>query len=431
MTEIDVKIMALGSKGDGIAETDNGRLFIPFAVPGDRVRVRIEKNAARFCRGKITSVLDPAPQRLDAACEHFSDCGGCSVQQLSDIKYQSWKLQIVKEALSLRKIETPIIKALIPGHISGRRRIRFSARRLGSGTVIGFKRFRSNQIVDVKTCPVTVEKIYNLIPALRELLNGILQVKENAEVAITASDSGLDITLLIPKEPNLSYREIIANFAVKYDIARICWKNLYDKSLETAEPVIERRAVMVHFGKVLVKIPPDAFLQPTVSGEKILSDIVFNAVKESKKVIELFSGCGAFSLPLANRGIQISAFDLAEDHIFALLQAARDYGMGERVTAETRDLYRRPLDKSEFDEVDAIILNPPRSGAISQIMHIAESRVPMVVYVSCNPNTFARDVYEMTEGGYKLQQLVPVDQFLWSHHIELVGVLKYVHSEPH
>jgi len=428
---MDVKILALGSKGDGIADTDIGRVFIPFAVPGDRVRVRIEKFSAEFCRGKIMSVLDPAPQRIDAACEHFSDCGGCSVQQLSYIKYQSWKLRIVKEALSRCKIESPNIKTLIPGHISRRRHIRFSARRLVSGTVIGFKRFGSNQIVDVKTCPVTVEKICNVIPALRDLLNGFLQVKENAEVAITASDSGLDITLLIPKEPNLSYREIIANFAVTYDIARICWKNLNDKSFEAAEPVIERRAVMVHFGKVSVKIPPDAFLQPTVSGEKTLRDIVFNAVKGSKKVIELFSGCGAFSLPLANRGVQISAFDFSEDHIFALLQAARDYGIGERVTAETRDLYRRPLVKSEFDEVGAIILNPPRTGAISQVMQIAKSKVPMVVYVSCNPNTFARDVYEMIAGGYKLEQLVPVDQFLWSPHIELVGVLKYIYSEPH
>jgi len=428
MTEIDVKILELGSKGDGIAKTDNGRVFIPFAVPGDLVRARVGKFSAGFCRGEIKSVLDAAPQRIDAACEHFTDCGGCSVQQLSDIKYQSWKVRIVKEALSRRKIEPLIIKTLIPGHISRRRRIRLSARRLVSGTVVGFKKFGSNQIVDVKKCSVTVEKICDLIPALRDLLNGFLQVEDNAEVAITASDSGLDVTLLIPEEPNLSLREILTRFAVRHDIARICWKKLNDKSLETAEPVIERRAVMVHFGKVSVKIPPDAFLQPTASGEKILRDSVINAVKGSKKIIELFSGCGAFSLPLASSGFQISAFDFAEDHIFALLQGARDYGIGERVTAETRDLYRRPLVRSEFEEVDAVVLNPPRSGAISQVMHIAQSKVAIVVYVSCNPNTFARDVYEMTERGYTLQTLTPVDQFLWSPHIEIVGVLKLINS---
>lgn len=428
VTEIDVNILALGSKGDGVALINGCKVFVPFSVPGELVRVRIGEFENGSCRGEIQSVLIKNSDRKTPACDHFTICGGCAVQQLKDAKYNSWKRKIIIENLRRQKIESGCVKPLISGHSSKRRRVRFSARRLTSGTMVGFKKFGSNQIVDLRSCPVVVDKIWILVPKIRVLLNRFLKVRDRAEIAVILGDTELDITILTSEEPNLSFREAISDFAIEHDIARICWRKIKDKSSNKAEPLIQRRPVKVKYDKYLVQIPPDAFVQPTALGEEILRKHVMHAVSGATKIIELFSGCGAFTLPLAGHGLQVSAFDIEEEHIGSLLQAARAYGLENKITANTRDLYRRPLIGDDFSNVDAVILNPPRSGAGTQINHLAASNAPVVVYVSCNPSSFAQDAAKLIEFGYILEELVPVDQFLWSPHVELVAVLKRINT---
>ena len=180
----------------------------------------------------------------------------------------------------------------------------------------------------------------------------------------------------------------------------------------------------MQFGGVAVKIPPDAFVQPTAQGEKIIREKVTEAIGKAKKIIEFFAGCGALALPLASSGHNVSAFDLAEDHIAALSLAARSHGLGERIKVEVRNLHRRPLLGSEFDKVDAVILDQPRGGATEQAIHLATSQVPVIAYVSCDPKSFARDAEVLIAGGYNIMHVLPFDQFLWSPHVELIGIFK-------
>ena len=251
-----------------------------------------------------------------------------------------------------------------------------------------------------------------------------LKIGESAEIAITFTNNGLDITLLLPTEPDLANRERLAVFAETHDVSRINWK-LFDSKFEhAAEPVVTRRVVKMKFGDVAVRIPPDAFVQPTAKGEKIIREKVTEAVEKAKRIVELFAGCGALALPLASRGHHVSAFDLAEDHIAALSLAARSQGLGERIKVEARNLHRRPLLGTDFDNVDAVILDPPRGGAVQQAIHLAASNVPVITYVSCDPLSFARDAEVLISGGYSLVDVTPFDQFLWSPHLELIGIFE-------
>ena len=424
MTDVDLRVKALGVRGDGIAELDQGKVFIPFTVPGDVVRVSLEKFKDRPHRAKVLSILEAGAERIEAACRHFTICGGCSVQQLSKANYQSWKHDIVYQALDRQNIDTSVLKNLIPGDPHTRRRIRVSARRLARGTILGFRERGSHRVVVLEECPIMVSEILAVLPQLREFLTQSLKVGDSAEIAITYADTGLDITLSLPTEPDLADRERLAVFADANDISRINWNLFNSKFGEVAEPIVTRRVVKMQFDDVAVAIPPDAFVQPTAQGERIIREKVTEAVEKAKRIVELFSGCGALALPLARRAHHVSAFDLAEDHIEALSLAARENGMGERVKVETRNLHRRPLLGSEFDNVDAVILDPPRGGAAQQATHLAASEVPLIAYVSCDPHSFARDADVLIAGGYSLMNVMPFDQFLWSPHLELIGIFE-------
>jgi len=424
VTDLDVRIKAIGARGDGIAEEQGGAIFVPFAAPGDLVNIRLSKSKDGSRRGKILSIKEPGDGRHSAACRHFTQCGGCSVQHLSPTSYQAWKRDIVCQALERQNLDVAVVADVVAGSAGTRRRARFSARRLAGGTILGFLEMGSHRVVNIEECPVLHSDIISVVPSLRKLMDGLLDVRANAEAAITRADTGLDISLLMTGEIDLSVRENLAAFAESHDIARISWKPLQSKAGESAEPIVTRRAVAMNFGDVQTDIPPDAFIQSTGWGEQVLREHVLAATKGARKVVELFAGCGAFTLPLAQLGGHVFAIDMAQDHLDALSRAARANALGERVTVESRNLDRRPLVGPELDNVDVVVLDPPRAGAASQAGLLAQSPVPVVVYVSCNPQSFARDARNLIEGGYHLESVVPVDQFLWSPHLELVGVFR-------
>ena len=424
MTDIEVTIKALGAKGDGVAEALGGTIFVPFAAPGDLVKLRLSKFKDGSRRGKILSITEPGYDRHPAACSHFTQCGGCSLQHLSPTAYQAWKRDIVCQAFKRQNLDVSVIADLVAGSAGSRRRARFSARRLAGGTILGFLKTGSHRIVDLNECPVLHSDIISVVPPLRELLGGLLDVRGIAEIAVTRADSGLDITLLMTGKPDLKVRQNLAIFGETNDVARISWKPLKTKAGESAEPIVTRRAVAMNFGDVQTEIPPDAFIQPTSRGEQTLREHVVAAVGGAARVVELYAGCGAFTLPIAKSGSQIFAVDMAQDHLEGLSRAARSNALGERLTAEARNLDRRPLAGPELDGVDVVVLDPPRAGASSQVGLLARSTIPVIVYVSCNPQSFARDARKLIDGGYRLESVVPVDQFLWSPHVELVSVFR-------
>ncbi len=426
---LEVEIAALGGSGDGIAETPRGRVFVPFSAPGDRLQVRLEKGRgkSRAFRAAIVARLEDGPDRKAPECRHFGDCGGCALQHLTEAAYESWKAGRVREALSRQKLDPGVVAALRRIAPAARRRVGLKAELRGKGAVaLGFFAAASHRIVDIAECPVMAPAICDLLPDLRRLFGEILAPGARAEAAVTLAETGLDVVLRLAHAPDMEALERLAGFAEDADLARLSWQALRPagRDAPAPEPVAARRPVQAVFSGVPVDLPPDAFVQPSVDGERLLSATIAAALSGAGRVVDLYAGCGTFTFALAAAGAHVRAFEAADDHAAALAAAARRAGLDGQVTVARRDLVRRPLSAAELGDAEAVVLDPPRPGAAAQIGVLAGARVPLIAYVSCNPVSFARDARTLVDGGYRLESVMPVDQFQFSPHVELVALFR-------
>ena len=428
---VELTIEALGSEGDGIASlpgeggSATAKLFVPFALPGERVRARLVPGVEPR-RAQIESVLTPSPERVDPPSPHFGICGGCNMQHLAIAPYQVWKRGLLTAALAQVGIADAAVAPLVAVTPGSRRRATWFARRPASGKVeIGFLARGSHDIVDMQACPVLAPPLVALLDPLRDLLGRMLPPGGRAEIVVNLLDSGIDLLLRLPGALPPALRQMLAGFAVQRDLVRLAWQAMTRPGTAPSlwEPIVERRPARALFGKVAVPLPPGAFLQATKQGETVLVGEAVAAVAGAKRIADLFCGAGAFTFPLAAVA-PVHAVDGSKVLITALRRAADAAGIGGRITTDVRDLIKRPLVADELKKFDAVLFDPPRAGASSQAGRIAAARIPLVVAVSCNPASFARDAKLLTDGGYTLEKAVPVDQFVWTPHLEIVAVFR-------
>ncbi|MEK9671905.1 MAG: TRAM domain-containing protein [Rhodospirillaceae bacterium] len=420
---VDVTVDGIAAQGDAEARTDDGRrLFIPYAAPGDRVRAAVGAPRGEGFEASVAEQLEAGP-RQEPFCPQFGQCGGCSVQHLTDTAYRDWKTGLLRTALGRRGL-APDISDMAEVPRAARRRLTFSAANTGSGAVVGFMASRRHEVVPLATCPLADPGLNALLPALKDLMGDILGLGERARIALARLAAGIDMVLERDAAADLPARERLAAFADANDLARL---SLRDGS-GLIEPLAQRRPVEVDFGGAAVPLPPDGFMQPTAAGEAALTAAVTGAASGAVRIIELYAGAGTFTLPLAKDSL-ICAVDGDADLVGALKTAAGRAGLGGRVTAEARDLAARPLLAAELAEVlpgaATVVLDPPRAGALAQVREIVEAPgIRRVVMVSCNPATFARDARVLTDGRFAMGAVLPVDQFPWSHHLECVAVFE-------
>lgn len=407
----------IGAQGDGIAEGPAGRLYIPLTVAGDRLRARPTGRRGDGFAADMVELLEPGPDRTLPPCPHYGRCGGCSLQHLSDDAYARWKIERLTDALGRFGVQGYVLDALCPTPPGARRRATFAAYRPGTSesVIVGFQVAHSHAIVDLEECPVLQSDILELLPTLRSWLPRILLPRQRTEVAATATDSGLDVVLALPGSPDLVLRQTLAEFAAAANLARLC----VSVANGSPEPVVQRRPVGVRFGAVMVPLPPGSFLQPSRPGEAALVAKVIEALGSVHSASDLFSGAGTFTFALAEAGLRVHAVDADS----ASVQAIRAAGL-PRVSCEVRDLFARPLRADELNRFDAVVFDPPRAGARAQAEQLALSAVPLAVAISCNPETFARDASILTQGGFRVVRITPIDQFLWSAHLEVAAVFR-------
>jgi len=399
-------IKKLGAQGDGIAETESGDLFIPFTLPGEIVTAARERD-----RATLMAVLEASPLRIEPACRHFTECGGCALQHFEAEAYHQWKRDKVVHAL--KGIDCGI-DALVACAPHTRRRVVLAARRTETGMLLGFNRHLSPEIISISECPISLPEIVAALDRLRALADLICATTKSFRMAVTATGSGLDVAVHESGKLGEHQRRIASNFVLAQGFARL--------SIDD-EIIIEPHKPVVMFGSVAVAVPPGAFLQATEAAERTMADIVGGHLKRAKKVADLFAGCGSFALRLAAKS-EVHAVEGDAAALAALDRAARFATGLKRVTAERRDLFRRPLTFKELNAFDGLVFDPPRAGAEDQSKQIARSDVPFVAAVSCNPVTLARDLRILIDGGYKLKGVTPIDQFLWSPHVEAVALLE-------
>ncbi len=404
--EADVEIAAMGAQGDGV--TADG-VFVALTLPGEAVRARRTGD-----RADLISVTRPSPARVIPPCPHFGDCGGCALQHWAAEPYLHWKRDQVRQALGRVHLETEVSLAFAapPG---SRRRLALHARREGRAVILGFKARRTWRVVPITVCDIAEPSLVAALPRLRALAAPFLSSPKSAptlHVTLTASGLDIDVTGVERPGPSADARVRLAALAAEADIARLT---------VAGETLYQARQVTMRIGPANVALPPGAFLQATAAAEDAMARIVVDAAQGARRVADLYCGVGTFAFRLAACAPVLAA-DSSAPAIAALKSALATAPGLKPITAQARDLDRRPVLAEELKGMDLAVFDPPRAGAMIQTAELGRSVLARVIAVSCNPATFARDAKILTEAGFRLDWVRVVDQFLWSPHIELVAL---------
>ncbi len=409
-----LRVERVGAQGDGLALNQAGRrVFAALTLPGETVEATLSGD-----RAEDIQVLEASPERVRPPCPHFGACGGCALQHWANAPYTAWKTGLIREALARERIETEVLAPFTVGP-GTRRRVALHARQRGQEVALGFKARRSWAVEAISTCVIADPRIVAALPALRRLAAPFFEHPKSAptlHVTLTATGLDVDVTGIEARGGGLSAdaRARAAEAAGAADLARLTL---------AGEGLYQARLPMVRFGAAAVALPPGGFLQASAEAERVMASAAAEAVGGAARVADLFCGAGAFTFPLAERS-GVRAFDASGEAIAALAGGRAATPGLKAIEAEARDLYRRPLLSVDMKRLDAVVFDPPRAGALEQAGEIASSAVPVAVGVSCNPQTFARDAAVLIAGGFRLVSVLPVDQFLWSAHVELVGVFR-------
>ncbi len=393
-------IQRLNHKGEGIAEASQP---VPRVLPGEII-------------DEYGRILTPSSNRVKPPCRHYKSCGGCSLQHASDDFVAHWKTQVIQDGLAAHGLKTEI-RPIVTSPPKSRRKATLHGRRTKSGAMVGFFAAASETLSAVPECQVLHPSLTSGFAALQALTCFAGSRKGIVHFDVTLTDNGLDVNVRDGKPVGASEIEQAANLAREFGLARLSWDG---------DTIVNRLPAFQLFEAAKVIPPPGAFLQATKHGEAALLTCVREAIADKKRVIELFAGCGTFTLPIAKK-CEVWALEGDQALVEALDDGWRQTPGLKTVRSEVRDLFRRPLLAQEFNGFDAVVLDPPRAGALAQTTELVKSDVQRIAAISCNPVTFARDAAIFKDAGYTLDWVQPVDQFRWSSHIELAAQFTKAH----
>jgi len=407
-------IARMGHQGDGIAETPTGLIFVPGALPGEVISAEVKDG-----RVEAFDLIEASPARRPIHSETYAECGVAPLQHWADEPYLAWKREVVIQTLAREGIETEV-EATVAVPQASRRRLALHARSGPGGRVLlGFKARRSWRLVELTECPVSDPALTAALPALARVAAPFLGHPKSAPTLhVTLTDTGLDVDVTgVEKKSGGLTADVTARA-----IAAAAEAGLARLSLD-GDTLVMARQPRITFGRATVPLPPAAFLQAAPAAEAAMVSRAVEAVRGARKVADLFCGAGTFSFPLAEVASVIAADSSAAS--IAALKAGVSTAQGlKTIEAQARDLFRRPLSPYDLKGCEAIVIDPPRAGALEQTRQLPGTRASVVVGVSCNPQTFARDARVLIDGGFRLEKVTPIDQFLWSTHVELVGIFR-------
>jgi 23S rRNA (uracil1939-C5)-methyltransferase len=420
---LELKIEKLGVSGDGIAQANGTTYYVPFSAPGDVVAVTPGDAKGNGFSASIESVTTASDQRQKPLCRHFQTCGGCTLQHVSEPVVANWKSQLISSALEHKDFYKPKIGTVVTSPVHSRRRVEFVAAKRKKGVMIGYHLPRSKQIFDIGECPLLSDELMDLVKPLRQILPNVMPRNSRARLTLTVTENGPDLLIQCAFPIDLESREYLANFAQEKGLCRISW---YDENDKIYDQIASIKPATIAVGSEQTLLPPGGFLQATKEGQDALIALMLENIPEKANIIDLFAGCGTFTLPSAREAKSVHAVEGNRAHVEAIQSIANKQMLP--VTTETRDLFRRPLLSEEFKGFDVVIIDPPRSGAQAQVSELAFSGVKRIIFISCNPKSFAREAEILADSGYVIGNITPVDQFRFSPHIELFTVFDKIEA---
>jgi 23S rRNA (uracil1939-C5)-methyltransferase len=417
---LTLTITRLGAGGDGIATLPDGRAcYVARALAGETVTAIPGRRRGDGIAATLAAVITASPDRVAPPCPHEATCGGCTAQHMGGALYRGWKRGFAEAALARAGFPDAPLAPLATGTPGTRRRASLALRRHGAAVVAGFHARASEAVTDVPSCLVLHPSLLAAAAALRAAAPAWRFLKREGEAVMTLAEEGVDLWLVTDGAPDAAARAALADFARTAHLSRLSWSRPGGE----AEPVATLTPPSLRFGAATVRLSPGAFLQATEAGEAAIVAAVMAAledVKDGARVADLYAGAGTLTFPLAAR-FKVLGWEGDAGAVAGLKGGITSAGLSGRVVAAQRDLAASPLSPAEQKGLAAVVLDPPRDGAPAQVAALAAGPVPRVVYVSCNPNALARDAHTLREAGFRLISAVPVDQFLWSAHLECVA----------
>ena len=410
---MQVEILGINFQGDGYGIINKKKVIIPKTCKGDLVEFKIIKENKDFIFGKLVKILQKSNERVDnVICPIYDTCGGCNLLHLKEDIYRQFKIAIIHDTLKKSGYTLDNVNLISIGYNS-RRRATFKVK----NNKIGFFEKNSNNLVDVQNCPLITKNINDLIPQLSQLVKKILI----DEISITEYENGIELLLVLRKNPDLNENKILKSFIEQNeDIIVISYE------IKDEEPYLffQKVAPVLTFDNgVKLELDSNIFIQATLDGQKAITNIVVDNLKNCKNILDLYCGIGTYSFPLSTY-TKVHSVEGSQRMIDILNRNIRNNKLSSRITTECRNLVSSPLLKNELNEYDGIVINPPRNGAKAQCQQIAKSNIKNIVMVSCNPQTFAIDANELRLAGYNLEELTGIDQFYKTQHLEVVGVFR-------
>jgi 23S rRNA (uracil1939-C5)-methyltransferase len=398
---IKLNITDLDSNGLGVAHYQGKKILVNGALPDETILVSKDNCS------QLIEIIQPSPLRINPPCKLFNKCGGCNIQHIDN--YHEYKTSLVKKLLEEINF-SGILHPLITTPSRSRRRASFKVKNYQ----LSFNQYHSKLTVAIDDCLLLEDDLNQLIRPINLLLYRLkIQIYE---VNLVSSDSGVEVILYSQKNHSLEHNNILSEFAYQYNISRIIWHK------NTPSIIIQIKPVELHFNNIKVDLPIRSFLQVSKSSMEIMNNIIKKHINVREKLLELYCGCGSFTLNLANL-TKITAIEGHKESILALIKAANRYNL--KIEARCQDLYNRPIKSNEIDNYKQILINPPRNGATPQIKEIAKSKnLSDVIFVSCSLVNFVRDTKILLEAGFYLKEIYPIDQFLYTTHLELIAIFQ-------
>ena len=402
----EFKIDRLGHGGDGMVLTPEGTLvFAPMALPTEVIEGTVSGDRVTDFR-----IVTPSEDRIKAPCAHYRACGGCNLMHATESFVAQWKSDLITSALRAQGIEATI-EVLHTSPPRSRRRAKFAATRTKAGAIVGFNGRASHAVHAVPNCMLITPELTALLPVLEEITKRCASRRVVLEVTVTQVDGGFDLSIVGGEPPNEQTVMECATLCAQHHILRWSWN--HDVLIQADRPKVQ-------LGRALVPMPAGAFLQATHHGQSVLQDAVLSHIGSASKVADLFCGIGTLTFAIAQQA-DVDGFEYSRDMINALIAGRNATQSLKPIQGFARDLFKNPVLTQELKVYDAVVLDPPRAGAASQIREIAASGVPIVSYVSCSPQSFAKDAAQLIQAGYQMSSIVAVDQFRWSAHVELAA----------
>jgi len=421
----EVTIEQINHNAEGVARLYSHNdaqtfLSIPYTLPNEIIITNKDNKNNNY---SLNNIIQKSPDRIDEDCKFFFKCGGCLLQHWNFKKYLDWKFNLLSKPISKISPKTKINNIHVVKKFT-RRRAKLFAKKTSKSLILGFKKYKSNNLVNINQCIILHPQIIEIFQEIKITLNHILQTGDEINISINMLDNGLDILLRFKKKYNLYNFNYLNSFDHIKKISRLSfqYKNNEPELLGIFSPV----SLSLEDKQTYLLPPPGGFFQATKFAEKVILESIFLFLKNSKKIriLDLFSGCGTISLPLLNKNHFVSAIDINGKSIEQLVKAAKEQNLFNKLETHICNLMKIKLEIEFLKNFDVAILNPPRSGARLQYFEIAEAKIPKIISISCNVKTFLSDCKTLIDKGYKLKSITPIDQFLYTGHLETIAIFE-------